>query len=72
MSVNEEQYEYVKATVTDGSLVWEYQVEGFPSPGSMSHDEDVSEWSDEDIIDITAMILDVEDEQRDIIELIRE
>lgn len=55
-------YEYIRAIVDCGELRWEYKLKAFDVSGSMSHDEDVSEWSDEDIKTVTRMMLDVNDD----------
>lgn len=64
-----DRYEHITAIVDCGDLRWEYQVQGLDSPGRMSHDEDISEWSKKDIIDVTMMSLGVPDDQRDIIKV---
>lgn len=69
MAKTTERYEYVKATVDCGELSWKYKVVGMETTGSMRHDEDVSEWSDDDIREVTAMMLDVPDDDRDKIEV---
>lgn len=56
-------YEYVRAIVDCGELRWEYKVEDASVPGRMTHDEDVTDYSDDDIRDITRMMLDCPDSQ---------
>lgn len=53
----EHEYEYVRAIVDCGSLRWEYKLKGTASSGSMSHDEDVSEFSASDIKKLTRDML---------------
>ena len=65
-----ERYEYVKATVCCGELTWKYKITGSDVLGSMGHDEDVSEWSDREIINLTAAMLDVPKDNREVIEVI--
>jgi hypothetical protein len=60
-----EKYEYIRAIVDCGELRWEYKMVGSEVIGRMAHDEDVSQWSDEEIIDVTCAMLDVEDGERD-------
>ena len=67
-----ERYEYVNAIICCGELRWKYKVEGCDVSGSMPHDEDVSDWTDEEIIDLTCNMLDVSDDQRGLIEVIRD
>ncbi len=65
-------YEWIKATVDcEGELVIRHKLVGFPTEGSLAHDEDVSDWSDSDIRKVIAGLLDAED-QKDIIEVIHE
>lgn len=54
-----ERYNWVKVIVDCGSLRWEYQLEGSCVIGRMSHDENVSDWTAEDIIDLTKNILNI-------------
>lgn len=64
-----EKYEYIRANLDCGSLSWEYKVEGLP-PSKMSHDEEIDDtWTDDDIIDLTMNMLDVDKDQRPIISL---
>lgn len=63
----EEIYEYIRATVDCGDLTIRYQVKGNPSPGRMDHDEDVSDFTDDEIKDLIVMLLDVPDKQKDLI-----
>lgn len=66
-----EKYEYIRAFVqVDGELHWEYKVEGNYAQGCLKHDEDVSSWTEEEIIDCTAVVLFVDEEQYNIIEVI--
>lgn len=71
MSEKSEQYQFIKATVDCGELTWEYALEG-RSPQRMIHDEDVDDWTDEDIVDLTVDMLSVDPTQRGIIEVIHE
>ncbi len=48
--MTEESYEYIKAIVDCGELRWEYCLKGSHQVSRMSHDEDVSDYSDEEII----------------------
>ena len=54
-----ENYKYVRAIADCGDLRWEYQLADSDVLGRMSHDEDVSDWSDDDIIHVTRAMLDV-------------
>ena len=65
-----EHYEFIKAFVEDGQLRWEYRVKGSAKVGRMSHDEDVSDFSDKDIVSLTRNMLDVEDDDPVEIEVI--
>lgn len=62
-------YEYVRATVTDGSLRIEYKIPGLVA-GRQSHDEDVSEWTDDEIRDLVGRLLDVRKGLADTIDVI--
>lgn len=60
----EEQYEYFKATVLMGGeegILFEYQIAGLV-PGSDLHHEDVSQWTNEDIIQLAVDLLNVDPE----------
>lgn len=67
--MSQDGYEYIKAIVDCGELRWEYKVKGGLCPGSMHHEEDVSEYTEEQIIDLTCEVLTVEDNQRDLVEV---
>lgn len=54
-----EHYEFIHADIIDGTLTCTYQLPGKPI-GRMSHDEDVSEFSDADIIDLIRSLLSVD------------
>jgi len=64
-----EPFEYVRAIVEIDELRWEYKVETSPVQGSMSHDEDVSDYTDDDIIDLTMGMIGVPEEQKDLVEV---
>jgi hypothetical protein len=65
-----DEYEFITATRSaDGDLSWSYRAKGSDRPGSQAHDEDVSEWSDEDIIELTMTTLGVPEHQRDLIKI---
>lgn len=48
-----ERYDYIRAIVDCGNLCWEYKLKGNSVAGKMSHDEDVSDWSEDDIRKLT-------------------
>jgi hypothetical protein len=54
-----ERYEYIRAIIDCGSLRWEYKIKGRSVVGRMDHDEDVDNYSDEDIRQITRQVLNV-------------
>ncbi len=57
-------YKFVRAVVEDGELHWEYQIDELGAPqGSMGHDEDVSDYSEEEIVEITKQMLDLPSDQ---------
>ncbi len=63
-----DEYEFITATRdAEGNLSWSYRAKGADRPGSQAHDEDVSEWSDDDIRDLTMSTLGVPEHQRDLI-----
>lgn len=62
MSQPEERYEYVKAIIDCGELRWEYKLPDGPV-NTMTHDEDVSDYSEDDIKDITRSMLGLEDDE---------
>lgn len=64
-----EKYDYIRATITDGKLGVKYRVTGNPTPGRTDHDEDVLEWSDKEIRGLVASLIDVQDDQRELIEI---
>lgn len=59
-----DRYEHITAVVDCGSLHWEYKLVGALTPGRMDHDEDVEEWDNEQIIDVTMTTLTVPEDQR--------
>lgn len=69
MSEQPERYKFITATVDCGTLIWTYKVESSHTYGRMGHDEDVSEWSDDDIIKLTMDMLSVDESQRSLIEV---
>ena len=62
-----ERYEYVKAIVECGELRLEYRLVGSSVVGRDRHDDDVSEWSDTEIIDVVCSLLSVDDDNRDVV-----
>lgn len=71
MSEEKEVYEFVRANIAAGELVWDYKINTSETHGSEGYDdEDVSDWTDEEIKDLTCSMLSVDAEQRDIIEVI--
>jgi len=58
--MSDERYEFVKAIVENGSLRWEYRLEGSTVTTRMTHDEDVSGWEGRDIRQTTYAVLNVE------------
>jgi len=65
-----EGYEYIKAIIDCGSLRWEYLIAGYDVKGRDAHDEDVSDWTEEEILTLTKNMLDVPEDQADRIEII--
>jgi hypothetical protein len=64
------EYEYITATVDCGDLSWSYKVKGAQMPGRLDHDDDdVTDWDDKDIRDLTMTTLEVPEHQRDLIEI---
>ena len=61
-----DKYLFITAIVDCGSLHWEYQVEGLKE-ARVNHDEDVEDWSDDDIKDLTIRMLDVPADQQHLI-----
>lgn len=67
----EEFYDYVTATISCGQIYWRYQIHGLDVPGSQSfNDEDVSEWTDKDIVDLTCNMLDIPESEKHIIKVV--
>jgi hypothetical protein len=59
-----ESYRFVRAIVDCGDLRWEYQIDVDGAPqGGMAHDEDVSDWTEDDIRSCTRSMLDCPDDQ---------
>lgn len=52
-------YDWVKATVDCGDLRLTYHATGAKVDGRTDHDEDVSDWSDDDIRNVAAQLLDI-------------
>lgn len=65
-----EDYVYIEAAFSGSDLHWRYQVAGMVESRLM-HDEDVRDWSNKDIVDLTMRILDVPAHQRGIIQVTR-
>ncbi len=64
-------YEWIKATIECGELIVTYQIEGESKPRSSPHDDEIaSDYTDDEIRDLTVVMLDVPDGQRDMIEVI--
>lgn len=64
-----ERYEWIKAIRSSEELRWEYRLEGAARDGRQDHDEDVSDYTDKQIIELTASMLDVRDDNRDVIQI---
>ena len=66
---DEGRYLWCKASVDMlmGTVQFTYQVAGLEVEGEQSHDEDVSEWSEEDIRQLAHDLLDVPKELVEII-----
>lgn len=58
---NPEHYDYIKAYVDGNDLSLEYRLHGQHIIGRERHDEDVSEWSERDILALTRSMLSVAD-----------
>lgn len=59
---DDEPYEYVRALRDGPNLSWTWQVKGLPIPGGQAHDEDISDWSNQDVIDLTRRMLELPDD----------
>jgi len=66
-----ERYEYIQAHVGWDELRWTYRLVG-GVPSSMSYDEDVSKYTEEEIRALTAAMLEVPDDQTELIEVVYE
>lgn len=64
-----EEYEFITAEIDCGELSWHYKIKGAQVPGTQDHDEDVSDWSDEDIRNLTMTTLQVPEHQRNLINI---
>jgi len=53
----------------DGQLTVSYKWSHLKVSGSLSHDEDVSTWDDDEIIDLVVDLIGADDEDRSVIEL---
>ena len=62
-------FEYVRAIIIGDELRWEYKINTSPVQGSMSHDDDISDYTDMDIIELTMSMVGVPEEQKDLIEI---
>ena len=72
MSKNE-RYEYIKVHVDcDGEVSWESKLVDNWRVARMTHDDDVSDFSEQDIRDLTVAMLDVPKDQVELIEVIYE
>lgn len=69
MSTESEQFQYIRATVSDGELTINYRLRMNPSAGRMTHDEDVSEWADKEIKELIAGLIDVPSDELHKIEI---
>ena len=69
MAKEKEVFEWIRAIVDCGSLRWQYKVNTSDVVGGDAHDEDISDWTDDDIKDMTCSMLGVKDDQRDLIEI---
>ena len=59
--MEQECYEYITATVNfNGDLSWQYRVKGSTVTGSDRFDEDVSDWTEYDILKVTRTMLSVD------------
>ncbi len=65
----EERYEFIRAIVSEGNLSCEYRLVGNSVTGRQSHDEDVSNWTEEEIRQLVCEMLDVADDERSVIEI---
>lgn len=52
-------YEFITAIVDCDSLTWTYRLKGARVDGGLAHDEDVSDFSKDDIVALTKQILSV-------------
>ena len=68
--IENERFEYVTAIRdAEGNLRWESKLEESQAVSQMKHDDDVSNYSDEDVIDLTMGMLGVSEDQRSIIKI---
>jgi hypothetical protein len=69
-NTEQESYEFIRAHADCGELRWEYKLESSDVVGRMKHDEDIEDWSDDDIKQVTEMMLGIPEDQVDKIEVI--
>ena len=69
MNDETEKYDYIRALIDGEDLTIEHKIEGNPVKGRTDHDEDVSDWIEDDVRDLIVTLLGVSDEQRGIIDI---
>jgi hypothetical protein len=67
---NPDHYEYIRATIEDGQLRWRYRLNNANVEGSDTHDEDVSSWTDREIIELTKTVMTIESDDPVKIEIV--
>lgn len=53
-------YEWFKARVNDGVLSFRYRIKGGKVDGSERHDEDVSEWTEQEIKQLAVDLFEID------------
>lgn len=69
---DDEQFEHFSIDVEGGKAVARYKVEGAEVEGSDAFDEDVSDWTDDDLLDHAQAICGLPESQRGIVQINRE
>lgn len=65
--------EYCRARVDfEGNLTLKYRWSKLKVEGSMAHDENVLDWSDDDIVDLVADLVGIPDEEVEKVEVLRD
>lgn len=68
-----EHYDFIRATVDcDGDMRMEYRLKNLTVVGNQSHDEDVSQWTDEEIRRCVRSLLSVDENDPVVVEVIHD